>query len=925
MHVMNTASRRLNREHRKIWEKCCDAIDECSASVVTRERNCELLKLLYALYSVKYGLSRDAVPPTADPALGSRLRQAIAGMEEPGYPFGDIAPLCSFLETVPGEAYAAVYPLLIDHVFLKSKEFRLHSVICPPRYFGRTIAEAVRRTGSRTVLNERAGIGALGWTLPPDVSYRADEGTPLLRLIGEVAADAFGSPVAAPGSWPEGTVPDAVVSVLPVNYCFAEVNWWEHCSTKYSRIQREFLEAVLSGKLAGRMAAGVFHYSVCNNYSCQDVRKALFEAGHVETVVTFPNSSAYSILPDANVVTSLVIFDFTRRHDSVRFIDAGKIISENPSLVLSTFEDDYDLVSKADDGNSAMVPVQRIRETDYAFNAYLHVQDVELKDGQRLVRLSDIADMVSPRQFRDHKGLVADDHDLAFDLGTACTQIPLRAGEVNCGFAVNGEAILFRVAEDWRVSARISRADGTFYVEDPMTVLKPKRSAVLPEYLLSILLSDRKLRGYLSHICEYYVDGFRKSHLMNRLVPIYADLEEQRKCVELFIQKAPERMVFNAVYLGAAGASCPGKELEDSGVRVIAEDRSVVDLEARLKRVSDKGDIGSAVDLVIADPLCRYGGEPEDDYDGLDGLISVAQQRDIPVYLLSGVAQETVIRDSGIKRRRLSYFLEGNRFFRREDVGPMIRAIRSELDRFVTEGTAIRNRFPAFFDAAGWYERAYGTPVSATISPFLLRIDGDIRPYNDIRILTESVIRTLQSLGVVPKELDPGAVPKFIYDKRYQDNSNGGRIYYLTVVDLMPKFLSSALVTVYDACRQGSHGIIDDPNMGRVVVNSFMALLEWFHSNRERFSAGVHGYYDIQDPNEEEFIFEGEYRGVVCCEVIAGKRYYYTGEFHLQVNDANPQVNQGDTVVVTRAKREQHIRKEGVTKYVPRNNYRKEN
>ena len=109
---MNAASRRLNREHKKIWEKCCDAIDECSASVVTRERNCELLKLLYALYSVKYGLSRDAVPPTADPALGSRLRQAIAGMEEPGYPFGDIAPLCSFLETVPGEAYAAVYPLI---------------------------------------------------------------------------------------------------------------------------------------------------------------------------------------------------------------------------------------------------------------------------------------------------------------------------------------------------------------------------------------------------------------------------------------------------------------------------------------------------------------------------------------------------------------------------------------------------------------------------------------------------------------------------------------------------------------------------------------------------------------------------------------------------------------------------------------------
>lgn len=921
---MKAAVKKLTRGQRAVWEKCCDAIGECARSVVTRERNGELLKLLYALYSVRHGLPLGPRPSAAQDALGERLCQTVTAMEAPGYSFGDIAPLHAFLKEVPERDLEAVYPFLMDNVFLRSRELRLHSVVCPPRYFGRTVAGAVARTGSRTVLNRWAGVGALGWTLPSGVSYRADEPSPLLGLIGEVAADAFGTPVAGPYEWIEGEIPDAVVSVLPVNYCFAEVNWWEHCHTSYGRIQQDFLEAAASGALAKRMAAGVFHYSVCCNYSCQEVRKALFEAGHVETVVTFPDSSAYNILTDANVVTSLVIFDFTRKHDTVRFIDAGKVIAANPSYWHSVFSDDYDLVDMADGGNSALVPLQRVRETDYAFNAYIHVQDVELKEGQRLVRLSDIAEMVTPERYQDYEGLIADHHDLAFDQRTACTPIPLREGEVSCGFPVSGETILFRVAEDWRVSARIARGDGVYYVEDPTTVIRAKQSVVLPEYLLSILLSDRCLRRYLSHICEYYVDGFRRSHLMNRLVPIYTDLEEQRKCVELFIPKEPAQLVFSAVYVGSEGGGHVTEELQGKGVRIVATYDTVAGVEERLKSSSDGRDIGSSVDLVIADPLCRSGEEQEEQYDGLDRLISLEEKYGIPVYLLSGIPSETVVRDSGIKKRRLAYFFEGNRFFSRDEVGPMAGAIRSEMGGSVSELAVLRNRFSAFFEAAAWYEREWGTPVSETVSPYLLQLDGDIRPFNDIRILTESVIRTLQGLGVLPKELDPGAVPRFIYDGMYEDRSGGNRIYHLAVPDLMPKFLSAALVTIYDAGRPGSHDIIQDPNMGRVVINAFMALLEWFHSNRDRFSSGVYGYYDVQDPDETEFIFEGEYRGVVSCEIIGGKRYYYTGEFHLQVDRTNPQVKEGDTVVITRAKREQKVCKAGVTKYVGRNNYRKE-
>lgn len=72
-----------------------------------------------------------------------------------------------------------------------------------------------------------------------------------------------------------------------------------------------------------------------------------------------------------------------------------------------------------------------------------------------------------------------------------------------------------------------------------------------------------------------------------------------------------------------------------------------------------------------------------------------------------------------------------------------------------------------------------------------------------------------------------------------------------------------------------------------------------------------------------EYIFEGEYRGKVECEIIDGREYYYSGDFHLQVEKNRPQVRAGDTVIVWRAKRERQVRKEGVTKYASKADYRK--
>lgn len=877
------------------------------------------MKLLHVLRCTRQGTSlvddQGSLPET-----GERLRLAVLAMEEPGYRFGDVSSLYETLKDVPEETFKAVYPFLVDRVLHKSAEFRFHSVVCPPRYFARTVAGAVARTGCHSVLNRYAGIGTFGWALPAGVAYKAEEESPLLRLIGEVAGEALG-PESVP--WPDSGKPDALVATLPIDYSFDQVNRWEAYEHSCYMIQKEFLEDIRSGS-ATRMAAGVFHFKACNDYGCQELRKDLFESGHVETVVTFPDSSGYNILPDADVITTLVIFDFTRQHDEVRFITAGKIIA---GLALRygeasvVFNQDYDILEMADEESSAIVPMQDIRDTDYAFNAYLHVQDVETRDGQQLVRMSDLAEMVVPSRYESQEGRIARREDLSYEVATACTQIPVWEGKVYSAIPVEGESILFQPSGDWRISARINRDSRLFYVEEPMVVLKPKSDAVIPEYLISVLLTDKKFSAYVRHISEYYVDGFRRSHLMHMLVPIYLDLERQRKSVESYNQEKNKKIIFNAVSVGLDAQDVPGDALMKDGVRVIRSLDTASELASMLNEHSNHPDLGSSFEVIIADSRCPLGKGDEEPFDGLDELISLHERYGVPVFLLSDIPGEELVKESGIKRRRLEYFLDGSHLFPPGDVRALGEAIRAELGRNVADEVVVRNRFASFFEAADWYDRTYGQKTSETISSFLLN-DGEARPFNDIRILTESVIRTLQGLNVVPRELDPGAVPKFLYERRFEDKNRGGRIYYLTA-DLMPKYLSSSIVTIYEVGRPGSHSILEDGNMSKIVVNSFMAFLEWFYSNRERFSSPVYGYYDIQDPNEVEYIFEGEYRGMVECEIIDGREYYYSGEFHLQVEKNRPQVRAGDTVIVWRAKRERQVRKEGVTKYASKADYRK--
>lgn len=878
------------------------------------------MKLLHVLRCTRQGTPLDG-DQGFFPETGERLRLAVLAMEEPGYRFSDVSSLYETLKDVPEETFKAVYPFLVDRVLHKSAEFRFNSVVCPPRYFARTVAGAVSRTASRSVLNRYAGIGTFGWALPAGVAYKAEEESPLLRLIGKVAGEALGP---EPVPWPDSGKPDALVATLPIDYSFDQVNRWEAYEHSCYMIQKEFLEDIQSGS-ATRMAAGIFHFKACNGYGCQELRKDLFESGHVETVVTFPDSSGYNILPDANVITSLVIFDFTRRHDTVRFITADKIIAElalkyaAPSVA---FNQDYDLVEMSDDSSSAIVPLQDIRDTDYAFNAYLHVQDVVPLDGQKLVRMSELAEMVVPSNGYVHrKGRIARWDDLSYEVATACSQIPVTEGEVHAAVPVKGESVLFRQSSDWSISARINREKDVFYVEEPMVVLKPRKTAILSEYLISVLLTDKSLRNYLKHICEYYVDGFRRSHLMHMLVPIYPDQEQQRKSVEIFLQDKPEEIVFNAVSVGLDTTGGLAESLMNDDVRIIMPFDSASALEPLLEERTDHHDLGASFEVIVANPQCQYGQEGEDPYDGLDELISLHDRYGIPIFLLSDIPGEKLVQESGIKRRRLEYFLDGSHLFPSGDVRALGEAIRAELGRNIADEVVVRNRFASFFEAADWYDRTYGQKTSETISSFLLD-DGEARPFNDIRILTESVIRVLQGLNVVPRELDPGAVPKFLYERRFEDKNKGGRIYHLTV-DLMPKYLSSSIVTIYEVGRPGSHSILEDGNMSKIVINSFMAFLEWFYSNRERFSSPVYGYYDIQDPNEVEYIFEGEYRGKVECEIIDGREYYYSGDFHLQVEKNRPQVRAGDTVIVWRAKRERQVRKEGVTKYASKADYRK--
>lgn len=901
-------------------------ISKYAARLSPREELEALFPMVLVMYSIKEGIKLTfndddqlEMEEKPDDDLWQTLHEVSVASHNTEYAFEDVADFYSSLMDVIGEEdFSSFYPEAIDllRIFVKGLYNGTNAM---PRFFvSRTIANIVKAHGCRSVYNPMCGIASLALALDDGIEYFGQEATGSLAIFADVMLDAFGKKNASveDSSYEDYWYQDeyeALVSVLPVNYSFDQVDYWERYAPRRLKSQYEFLSELMDSESKPKIAVLMMHYDICNGMSdrngdYQTLRERICESGCLDTVITLPDS----VFSDVKALTSIVVLDFEEKHDKVRFVAAEKGIRTSFLHMESISGQDIDLIEKSPLEMISEVSVQQMKDVDYSFNAYVYLDDAVAEDGQELVRLRDLVTLESGHS----KYPMEDAHirisSFSKDIEMAIRQVefkePLYRYDDN--YYVKGPAVFFRVGKDWSISACLNKTKDTCSVDWLAYALKPRKGKIMLEYLAYVLLTDKSLSKYISHIKEYYMDDLRFSHLLNRKVPVYTDLKKQESIVERFRPITPKVMEYNVI-LASSEEGTFTKEvreaLEKERLHVVSVADSVEGaggLTSLLETyVRNNKSASTSVDAVIVDPLVRLDAAEQDDYEGFDQVVVLAQEYalhdKIPFYLYSSKDMETLWSEAGIKRNRRSYFMERPRLFAQDMDGlsGLMKELKSELESIGSIDTKIRSHYRNFFEAASWYDQTYGQLVCDIVSKYIrqdyIDNDGDVdRPFNDIRIFTDSIVKILRERNIVPQSLDNGAVASLLKDSKY-DSTRTGTLYSMRV-QLMPKETAAALKTIYELGNEGSHNIVLNSNLGRSIIFSFMDVITWLYENRDLIGETRHGFY--QEFNKGKKTVDITIRGTVKCEIVDGSPYYYCEGVHLKVNDSCPEVKVGDSV-----------------------------
>jgi len=164
--------------------------------------------------------------------------------------------------------------------------------------------------------------------------------------------------------------------------------------------------------------------------------------------------------------------------------------------------------------------------------------------------------------------------------------------------------------------------------------------------------------------------------------------------------------------------------------------------------------------------------------------------------------------------------------------------IRQKLD---AESNKVRDRYPKFFKAADRLDEEYGWGLAefatSTLqsNPFKLDI-------NKLRSkIDETVIAFFKSRHVAPEEMDEGAVPSLIADRKYYDTVKKVNIiltekfYDDTLVS--EAWYKYALVAIRKLGNKGSHSssVVSDSSLEQAAFTLFTEIIVWLDSVRGRY------------------------------------------------------------------------------------------
>ena len=512
----------------------------------------DYLKVILVLYAWRHGAKLklsdngclDGIVTDTDPLLAKLWQYTVVVPQNND--FGSFRALFIEYERFDRDEYIHQYGKIIKHLltFYPDQLFN-GTTSLPPFHISRTIAAYLVRHGCESVLNTNAGISSLALALPAGLEYRREESSTILSLIGDVLLDAANvlPPVKSTSS------PDALVSILPVDYYFDNVRWHADCSSK-GIMQAGFFESALKDRPAKKVIVGLIHYQVANQRSYSqrldrdryfNLRRSLAHSGFLDMVITYPND----VFQDAKVLTSLVFLDLEKKDDLITFITPNVSLDQARLVPFSFTDDDFDVLETALPEERAIVPASELEKTDWSLNAYVYVQPSHAIAPFKSVRLGDIAEIaLDDFQLEAKDGHTIRPESYSASIVTAISQVPLRDPmyEYDHFKMVSGPAVFFRFAKDESLLACVNYTDNVCYFDDDCIAIRPKGNRVSLEYLVYLLLTNDNLRHSLLCLCEYYCDGFiLRSHFNYLKVPILDDLKLQEEELLLYRSGTPEK------------------------------------------------------------------------------------------------------------------------------------------------------------------------------------------------------------------------------------------------------------------------------------------------------------------------------------------------------------------------------------------------
>ena len=843
--------------------------------------------------------------------------------------FDYLCEVQNMIESLSRKKFDEVYTALIDDILCYTS-LACGTQMYPNARIAHTAVNILKEHDCKTVYCAYSGIGVFAVACK-GMKYTGAEPYAPANLIAEVICDAFGvkkkeflteDPIE---EWTRRSF-DGVVGNLPVDADFFNIFRYDHFLHKFNEKQSAFAKKILSKKTAKKTAVMLAHFEFANDWEYDGIRKEICEKGMLESVIALPED----IFRDALVPTYMIVLDMQGGHTKATFYDARKSKSRQNRYGDTINRNLFDMRDCVKDDEKVTVSYAAMEQASWSYNPSVYIQNAECRDGQELVRLGDIADIVVGARENGGRAIAFSELSDRFDKVYSGI-VPSSFGN-SCGPLIEGPSVLISLSrgvrrEEHKIVCGICREPGEYRVDFFVTALKPKTDKILPEYLALALMTDSSFSSYYESIQEYYTNPVRWTHFLERRIPILTDMVEQKKAILDALGRADMASVTYNVILAGAGTQMQKYRnlLSKYGCSVLATVESVEGpggLEEILRNMSVAGtSISKKAEAVIVDAGIKLDAEDNEmSFKGLDAALDfklLYEGKGLSFFVTSSNSLDD-IRGAGIISERRLRPVENGHFFMTKNGSPaeaLASSLREELDRKLSPESRIRSRHKSAFEAAEWIDDNYsGREIHATeiISEFLMAAEEGVdttRKLSDLRNVAHRVIEVLKDCRAVPP-IDNGAIPRLLYDREYHNKD--GKTYIQDVRIIDKKSLISSLIALIDIGNEGTHSFSGSANLGTAMLQTLLEFVTWFYDNREEFSTALTNYWHIVGETEYEDTWE-EFSAPAEMRMIDGKPLWSCGNVHLFVPDREQDfIRQGEMVTVRKRSEEKKIKVPGI-------------